>query len=152
MLILTLPFLIQSVFLRKVLQLLVTANVVPSSPILSIQLVFLCSVLQLLVTANVIPSLPILSTLMMEAIHTSATPVLTRSTRRHIKEDGILYTNRRTSLLISTSSKFSRAANLFTSRNPHCYLLFTSFIFCACTLLPCCQKLISSRMMDVYGM
>jgi hypothetical protein len=42
--------------LRSVLQLLVTANVVPSSPILSIQLVFLRSVLQLLVTANVVPS------------------------------------------------------------------------------------------------
>jgi hypothetical protein len=47
------------VFLRSVLQLLVTANVVPSSLILSIQLVFLRSVLQLLVTASVVPrSLP----------------------------------------------------------------------------------------------
>jgi hypothetical protein len=43
-----------------VLQLLGTANIVPSSLILSIQLVFLCSVLQLLVTANV-PSSLILS-------------------------------------------------------------------------------------------
>jgi hypothetical protein len=44
------------VCLRSVLQLLVTANVVPGSLILSIQLVFLRSVLQLLVTANVVPS------------------------------------------------------------------------------------------------
>jgi hypothetical protein len=47
---------IQLMFLRSVIQLLVTANVVPSSRILSIQLVFLRSVLQLLVTANVVPS------------------------------------------------------------------------------------------------
>jgi hypothetical protein len=46
---------------RSVLQLLVTANVVPSSLILSIQLVFLRSVLQLLVTANDVPSSLILS-------------------------------------------------------------------------------------------
>jgi hypothetical protein len=50
--------------------------------------VFLHSVLRLLVTAND-PSLPNLVTLMMEAIHSSETPVLTRSTRRNIPEDGI---------------------------------------------------------------
>jgi hypothetical protein len=47
------------------------------------------SVLQLLVTTNVVPSSPILVTLMMEAIHSSGTSVLTRATRRHIQEDGI---------------------------------------------------------------
>jgi hypothetical protein len=41
---------------------------------------FLCSMLQLLVTANLVPSLPILITLMMEAIHPSKTLVLTRTT------------------------------------------------------------------------
>jgi hypothetical protein len=51
-----------------VLQLLVTANVVPGSLILSIQLVFLRSVLQLLVSANIVPSSLILSILMMEAM------------------------------------------------------------------------------------
>jgi hypothetical protein len=49
------------VFLRSVLQSLVTANVVPSSLILSIQLVLVRSVLKLLVTANVVPSSLILS-------------------------------------------------------------------------------------------
>jgi hypothetical protein len=52
---------IQLVFLRSVLQLLLTANAVPCSLILSIWLVFLRSVLQLLVTANVVPSSLILS-------------------------------------------------------------------------------------------
>jgi hypothetical protein len=50
------------------------------------------SVLQLLVTANVTIS-PI-GTLMMEAIDSSGTSVLTRDTRRNISEDGILHSYR----------------------------------------------------------
>jgi hypothetical protein len=45
-------------------------------------IVFLCSVLQLLVTANIVSSLPILVVLMMEAIYSSETLVLTIA-RRH---------------------------------------------------------------------
>jgi hypothetical protein len=56
------------VFLRSVLQLLVTANVVPSSLIFSIQVVFLRSVLQMLVTVKVVGSSPNFFTLMLEAI------------------------------------------------------------------------------------
>jgi hypothetical protein len=51
---------------------------------------FLCSVLRLLVKANV-PTSPILVTLMMEALRTFETPVLTGATRRKIPEDGILH-------------------------------------------------------------
>jgi hypothetical protein len=47
--------------------------------------------LQLLVTANVVLSSLILSALMMESTHSSKKSVLTRSTRRHIVEDGILH-------------------------------------------------------------
>jgi hypothetical protein len=46
--------------------------------------------LQFLVTANVVPSSLILVTLMMVAIRSSETPVLTGGTLRHIPEDGIL--------------------------------------------------------------
>jgi hypothetical protein len=53
-------------------------------------LVFLRSVLRLLVTANVVPSSPILFILLMEAIYYSETSVVTKATGRHIPERGIL--------------------------------------------------------------
>jgi hypothetical protein len=48
------------------------------------------SQLQLLVTDNSVPSSLILVTMMMEAIRSSEMSVLTRATRRHIPEDGIM--------------------------------------------------------------
>jgi hypothetical protein len=46
---------------------------------------------QLLITANVVPSSPIFVTLMMEALHFSETLIPTRATWRNIAEDGILH-------------------------------------------------------------
>jgi hypothetical protein len=53
-------------------------------------IVFLRSVLRLIVTANVVPSLPILVTL-MDVIRCSEIWVITRATRRNIPEDGIFH-------------------------------------------------------------
>jgi hypothetical protein len=59
----------------------------------SLVAMFLRSVRRYLVTANVVPSSPILVILMTEALSFSETLVHTRVTRRYIPEDGILHSH-----------------------------------------------------------
>jgi hypothetical protein len=91
--------------------------------------VFHLSVLQLLITANVVPSSLHFVNLIREAIHCSETSVLRRTTRRNIPGDGILQSImkgwvRMLILLVALPVMGKMLGYFFRTRHIRCTILF----------------------------
>jgi hypothetical protein len=97
--------------------------------------VFLRSVLRLLVTVNVVPSWPILVTLMMEVIHSSETSVRTRATWCNFTEDDILHMSISPSM-ISILYQLTEFHEIWDEFNANIVILyFSTLLRVTCSLL-----------------
>jgi hypothetical protein len=82
------------------------------------------SVLQLLITVIVVPSSLILFTVMMEAVSSYETSVLTRVRGRNIQQDSILHSHRLQNL---KSYKDHYKSDILTASEKYSYILHANF-------------------------
>jgi hypothetical protein len=87
-------------------------------------MIFLRDVHRLLVTNNGVPSSPNLVTVMMEALSSSETWVITRATRRNIAEGGILLSSTRNFLWVEGDRPVRKDENITAISEPIFYIMY----------------------------
>jgi hypothetical protein len=83
----------------------------------NINIVLIRNMCLLLVTVNVVPSSPILVTLIMEALLSSETSVITKVTRRNIPEIGILFFTPTNSVALSPRANYTDCSTATCQQN-----------------------------------
>jgi hypothetical protein len=101
---------------------------------------FLRKVFQLLTIPNVVPGSLILFSLMMEATHSSEASHITRATRRHISEYGVLHSHRCVCLCVCVNLNLTSSSSLRINFHSHFAPSFLGQYFSFGNLFLICLK------------